>query len=149
MKGFTLIEILIVVGLIAIIATSGFLSLINFRSHQDLKTASRLLVSVIRDAQIRSISQEDDKFWGVRFSHDDNRVSLWSSDSCSYGAQASFIEIKDTLDFRDPLSGNKDICFDKISGYSISPSDVTIILGIIGDESNTKTIIIRKNGLIE
>jgi len=44
MKGFTLIEILIVVGLVAILATAVVVSTVSFRSQIDLDTAAQNVV---------------------------------------------------------------------------------------------------------
>jgi prepilin-type N-terminal cleavage/methylation domain-containing protein len=50
-KGFTLIEILVVITIIAIAATITLASLGNGRAQRDLETGARELVSIIREAQ--------------------------------------------------------------------------------------------------
>ena len=149
MRGFTIIEILIVVGMVAIIAAAVFLSLSAFRAGQDLRIAGRGAIALLRDAQSRAISQEDGNFWGVRFSHDTNNMTLWSGVTCVYGSAISSIKLKHNLEFLDPATSSKDICFDKISGYSSASGDVIIKLGVIGNVNETRTITIYKNGRIE
>jgi type II secretory pathway pseudopilin PulG len=149
-RAFTLIEVLIITGTIAIIAAAGFLSLSNFRNNQDLRLAARGISLALRSAQSRSISQENGNFWGVRFSQPSKEIILFeNSSSCAYGSNISSQVLKSQLEFRVPASGNLDVCFEKISGYSSAASDVTITIGVIGDVNAKKDITIYKNGRIE
>lgn len=149
MKAFTLIEVLITLGMVAIIAAAGFLSLFAFRNSQDMRLAGRNISLVLREAQNRSVSQENGNFWGVRFSEPSKEIILFeNSASCSFGLAVSSQVLKSHLEFRAPTSGNLDVCFEKISGYSSAASDVTITIGVVGDV-NTKDITIYKNGRIE
>ncbi len=148
MRAFTLIEILIIIGMVAVLASASFLGLAGFRTSQDLKSATRTLVAVLRDVQSRSMSQEDDKFWGLRVSQPTKEAAVFQGSSCAYATETSKTKLKNSLEFRVPASGNLDICFEKISGYSSAGSDVTITIGVVGDV-NERTITIYKNGRIE
>src|SRR3989338_5433970 len=76
-KGFTLIEILVVLGISVILATGGFLALWNLRRHQALDLSAQKIVAVLRDAQARSIGQENGLAWGVHFENGADPDSYW------------------------------------------------------------------------
>lgn len=68
MKGFTLIEMMIAIGILVIIFSIGSPFLINFSNNQETESAIEELVSVIRKAQEKSILAENDTSWGIDFS---------------------------------------------------------------------------------
>ena len=63
MRGFTLIELVLTVALVAIIGTAGTLSLLAVRNRQDVNIAARTVVATLRDAQSRAVTGEDALFW--------------------------------------------------------------------------------------
>lgn len=66
-QGLTLVEILLVVGIIAIIAGISVPFYRNFQSSQELDIASKDMLLNLRDAQNRARSGQDDSVWGVHF----------------------------------------------------------------------------------
>lgn len=60
-KGFTLLEMLIVLGVIAILFTITFLSLLNFRQQQALRDAATQVTSALNEA--RSTSRRSSGDW--------------------------------------------------------------------------------------
>ncbi|PJA41746.1 hypothetical protein CO177_00785, partial [Candidatus Wolfebacteria bacterium CG_4_9_14_3_um_filter_37_9] len=71
-KAFTLIELLITIGIIAVVSTVAFLNLFSYRGNQDLDLTSREIAIILRNAQDRSISQESSSRYGIHF---ENSVS--------------------------------------------------------------------------
>src|SRR3989344_5723777 len=65
-KGFTLIEILLVVAILALVAGTVAFSLINFRNTQALDGGAELVVSVLIRARQRTLSFESASVYGVR-----------------------------------------------------------------------------------
>ena len=66
-KGFTLLEILIVIGISVALLSFGALSLNGLRSGQSIESEARQLVAVLQSAQEKSIGQDDGSNWGVYF----------------------------------------------------------------------------------
>lgn len=66
-RGFTLIEILITFGIIAILGTTIGFSLFGVRQGQDLDGAAKRIAGILQEAQQRSITQEGGFQYGVRF----------------------------------------------------------------------------------
>lgn len=159
-KGFTLIEIMMVLGIVIIAAMVVLTSLGQFARQRNLETSTRSLVALLRDAQNRAIGQEDGRYWGVRVENLDvnDRYFLFNATSAIpitvNTSTTSFL--KGSAEFLEPsLNTNTTIIFDKISGSLIQAScpspgvSSTIQIGLVSDPSNSSTIKIYCNGLIE
>jgi len=64
--GFTLLELLISLGVITLIGATSLVSFINSRNARDLTTAGQNVLSILRLAQSKTIAGEDNSIWGVR-----------------------------------------------------------------------------------
>jgi len=149
LSGFTLAEVLIVVGLIAIIGLGGFLSLSRFRQEQEIRLASKSMVGFLRDVQSKAINQESGTEWGVRFdSPAGGRGAYMLFSGPMFVAASTTVTLPSSVEFSDPASGSsKDTVFEKITGLPDSAASVTIRL--IGNTSSTKTITINAQGAIQ
>lgn len=74
-KGFTLVEILIVIGIMAIVSTTGFLYLGSSDPALRLTHNAESMVALLRSAQERAINQEGSVRWGVYFKNELNGPS--------------------------------------------------------------------------
>lgn len=79
-KGFTLVEILVVISLIAFVAIPSILSFSNIRSRQALALGTENLASALKRAHIYAREAKGEAAWGIKFSCN-NGYSLWSKDS--------------------------------------------------------------------
>ncbi|OGG43391.1 hypothetical protein A3G50_02490 [Candidatus Jorgensenbacteria bacterium RIFCSPLOWO2_12_FULL_42_11] len=148
--GFTIIELLIVIGIVVIVAVAGFLGLYSFRGEKYLDLTSQEIINVLRDAQDRSISREEDGHWGVHFENSaggDNFYELFKGASYADSVKYSRFSLKPSIKFNDPASGaNTDIIFQPITGWPNTPT--TIKISSKNDSSKNTTIVISANGLI-
>ena len=128
MKGFTLVEILISIAILAIIATLSFNSLVNYSRKENLDKSTLKIESLLEDA--RSFG------YGVNFSA--NEIT---ENSEVYTLPNSVIVITDIN------GGGNDIIFDKITGTTEQYGTITISLST--NENLKKEIVIYKTGLIE
>ncbi|MBI4159939.1 prepilin-type N-terminal cleavage/methylation domain-containing protein [Candidatus Wolfebacteria bacterium] len=67
LSGFTLIELLITIGVLTAVAAVGILTFSGFRVKQDIENTATSIAAILREAQTRSIGQEDGMVWGVHF----------------------------------------------------------------------------------
>lgn len=159
-NGFTLIEILVVLGITIILATGGFLSLWNLKKHQALSLTAEGMVSYLGDVRQQSISQEGGFGWGVHF---ENSVTgpdyYWrfrGSDISVAGA-VDRIALPSGVEF-DTISSNN-ASFARMSGClssevgsdtcGLPDAKVEVRLKLSGDDSSIITIKINAQGTIE
>lgn len=151
-RGFTLIEILIVMAIVVIIGISVIPDFFKSSSLKDLGGAGDRIVAVLRDAQSRSLTAENQKVWGVKFDSANNNFSMSTFVSGAFEAPpVTFASLKNSLKFIDPAlpSGVKQIVFSSLTGKPTSGNDVTIIIGLASYASDYKTITVYANGRIE
>lgn len=143
-RGFTLIEILVVLGISVILATGGFLALWNLKKHQALQLSAEKIVAVLRDAQARSVSQENGLVWGVHFENSPvDPDSYWI-----FGGDPAVPIEKVSLSpgvVLDTPSTN--VTFAKVSGLPGALTAVKIKLST--DDTSIRTININVQGTIE
>lgn len=112
-KGFTLIEILLVITILAILAGLSVPFLITFKSSQDLDNTTEEIVSVLRKVQERSIAAEKDSIWGVDFSQPQKYILFQENLTTPGIPEKEIYEYPKNIDLT--TSGNK-VKFSKLSG---------------------------------
>jgi len=85
MDSFTLVEILIVVGIIAILASFSFSVGLNFYKSQQLETQAQEILQTLRRAQSKAMAIELDSSFGVYFDNANKKYILFKGDSYSPG----------------------------------------------------------------
>lgn len=85
-RGFTLIEILVVISIMGLIAVTAIPSLADFVRRQQLAQSGSEVLSTLRDAQSRAISSVGGLNWGVHFVANQNNFELFSSPALNYTA---------------------------------------------------------------
>ncbi|MDP3015144.1 MAG: prepilin-type N-terminal cleavage/methylation domain-containing protein [bacterium] len=150
-KGFTFIELLIVISITAILATVGAMNLIGYRQERDLNFAVQEIITVLRNSQDRSIAQEEGSRWGIYFNNptgDSNDFyELFKGTSYAGGIVASKIALRSNIQFDTPTSNSSStVIFAPITG--LPSASITIKISLIGKPTSSSTIIINTNGEI-
>jgi prepilin-type N-terminal cleavage/methylation domain-containing protein len=146
-SGFTLLEILLVVGVLVIIAAVSRDFYGSFVSGAQLDANSKTIIYDIRNTRDKAMNGQDDRRWGVHFVNGSNDYYETFSTPTDYSDGAKVIGVTTYLSngvkFSYPAEGaNTDIIFEKISGLATSSSI------IISGGQNLKTISISSQGLI-
>lgn len=139
--GFTLLEILLSIALIAAIAGIGTPIYLSLQTRNDLDVTATTIAQSVRRSQILAESGEGDDSWGVRIEADE--IILFKGTSYS-SRDEDFDESFPIAGSIEP-SGLSEIVFDKFTG---TPStDGTITLTSTNNE--TRDISIYEKGLVE
>lgn len=148
-RGFTLIEIMIVVGITALLGSTVLLSFSSYRQRQVLENSARTIVAVLRDAHQRAVNHEAGKEWGVHFEKGlgggRDYYAFFSGPMYLSPAQLTFLP--NPVIFTDPASGSKEVIFEKLTGL---PSvAITVTIALISDSSISKTITVDSVGKVQ
>ncbi len=162
-KGFSLLELMVVLGIIILASSFSWLYLDNFTKERQLKLANESSAVVLRDAQQRSLIQENGKYWGVKFENltSQNRYSLFSADDAFLNgfATTTTVYLRSALQFlQPPPANNAIILFDKITGnlannpncsVDFNNTSSTIVMSVRNYANLSSNIKVYCNGKIE
>lgn len=146
-KGFTLLELLIVIAILGILSVAGAESYRSFGKNIQINSITRTMSADLRQAQAKAMVGESGLKWGVHLvnSNDDYYEIFSTSDTYANASSTgrATTTLPKNISFSDPSSGNtKDIIFSKISGTTTATSTSII------SENITKTINISAIGTI-
>lgn len=156
-NGFTLIELIISMGLLIIIAAVGAVNLIGYRSRLDLDNASQEIIAVLREAQNRSLSQEATSIqgsggrWGVYFENPATSTDFydlfWGA-TYATGTIVSRATLPSSIQFDTPATGSSStVVFSPVTG--LLNASTTIKISAISNAAVSSTITINTNGQIQ
>jgi prepilin-type N-terminal cleavage/methylation domain-containing protein len=139
LSGYTLVEILLTVALIAMVAGFSVPLFQSFLFQNQVATATTLVTRAVRSAQAYSQGVRGDSAWGVAFMP--NGVTLFKGES--YSARDSSEDLHYSLQ-GVTLSGVGEIVFSKHRGYL--SSSVTVY---ISSTSGNNILEINEKGTIK
>lgn len=149
-RGFTLMEIIISVAVLALFGTISIIYLGSYRRSVSIDTEAEKIVAYLRQAQNRATSGESGVDWGVHFdnpSDSDDYYALFQGDVYNATSSKEIIYLSKQIQFSDPASSStKDIIFQRISGWPMATSSVTI--QSVADSNLIRTISINSAGQI-
>lgn len=160
-NGFTLIELLLVMGITSILMVMGVISMLGYVGNQNLESETRAILALMRDAQSKSMAQQNDSRWGVYLQNNvsptRDTYTIFQADealvaSTTYiGIPGTTLEsrtMRSNVAFASPAEATTTtVLFTKISGQP--NASTTVILQKIGDASSQKTIFISGNGKLD
>lgn len=139
-KGFTIIEMMLSIAVIAIIAGIGTPIYQSTQVRNDLENASVAYAQSLRHAQILSRAMDGDTSWGVKI----QSGSIVLFKGVSYATRDNtFDEVSDVPTSITP-SGVTEIVFTKFTGLPATTGTLTLTSSL----NDIKTITINEKGTI-
>ena len=123
-EGFTVVEIMLVLGLVAVLASVLTPITLNFYRSEQLDAHTGAVVQALRRAQIQSMNLEDDSSFGVRF--DFGEYVLFKG--------VSYLKREQDYDeiFKLPqgfsLDGLSEVVFSKIRGIPSDAGEIVLTI---------------------
>lgn len=162
-SGFSLIELLIVMAIVAIFASGAVIWLIGYQRQAELDSAAKNIINTLRDAQARSTSGKDFKPWGVYFDAAGNKYVLFRNEGGGYGGTGGQVVTAKEENYLSSFvkigaitltGGGNEIIFNKSLGDtgqygSANGNNTAVRIEQNGASSNYKNIIITPLGKIE
>lgn len=123
-SGITLIETLLVIGVLVILAVTGSGIYRNYSKNVELESNANAIISDLKSVQSKAINGEESLKWGIRFVNPPAGASDYYvifSTPTDYSDPARqdkrTVYLTDRITFSDPIEGNNnDIIFNKVRG---------------------------------
>jgi prepilin-type N-terminal cleavage/methylation domain-containing protein len=142
-KGFTLIELVIVVGILGILLVSAFAVIQLFTGQVNLDTTSQQVLSSLQLARNRTLSSTGEMQHGVHF--ETSKYVLFEGDTYSAVDPANQeFNLTQVEIYEINITGGSDVVFDRIRGTTSNNGNVKIRL--TADNSKTETILVNSSG---
>jgi prepilin-type N-terminal cleavage/methylation domain-containing protein len=123
MKGFTFLELLIVISIISILLILTVPLGVDFYRNQQLDSVTQELLQNLRRAHLNAMSQSDYSF-GIWFGSEEYKI--FRGDSEENGENEEFFDIPGEISFNSP----DEIVFSKLTGNPSFTGDIYITNGI-------------------
>jgi prepilin-type N-terminal cleavage/methylation domain-containing protein len=148
MKGFTILEILVVISILVVVAVAAFFLPKNINSKQVVDKGTLLTLSVIEEARSMTLSSRDNSVYGVHF--ESSQIVLFKGARYIEGEPSNVVsDLNSLISFESVVlvGGGTDLVFERLTGKTSQNGVVTISLN--SDTSINKTVTIYETGLSE
>ena len=152
-KGFTLIELVLVFGIMLAIGLVTFATLAGRKTSTDLTATTQQVATLLRQAQSDAMEQENNVSWGVHFSNTTNPAPFYALFTTSYSTATvvgNLYQLPSTVAYQTSTLGvgsTTDIIFSQISGLS----SISTTIGFYMPKQSTafsSTISIASSGAV-
>lgn len=160
-RGFTLIELIVVVGIMAILATVGTVNYLAQRNKNRLELTGNILVRELNLTMERSRAQENGYQWWIHFNNPAGSANDFYTvcygtyvssgadcvaDGGGSGAQSKRTNLSAGLEFSPGSPATQDVVFSKATG--LPTGTTTIIINSISG-TGSQTVTVNANGRID
>jgi len=144
-QGFTLIEILVVLGFVLVIGFLSFIPLKNFQSTLTLDSVTQDMVETLRFAQNQTVASTENNQYGVHFAT--TSYALFQGASYTEGDPSNIIHVlpANTQITGIVLEGGDEVLFNRVDGGTPNGGTLSITAFHNGIASRTTTVAV--NGL--
>ena len=145
-RGFTLLEIIIVIGILGIILAVIVSPFASFRQRSILNTETQEMTTLINKARLSSMSSMNDKQYGIHF--EAGKIVLFEGITYTEGVETNEEHLFNTILTLDSITingGGAETVFQKITGSTNQNSTTT--LKVIANTGASSTIIVLPSGI--
>jgi len=153
--GFTSIEILIVIVIIALLAGISIVNLAGRRSRTELIGTTQQIVALLREAQSRSVNQASSSSWGVHLENSTATSPFYALFANSYSSSThiGYYRLSRMVQYATSslsLGSSTDVMFSQLNGVPLASTSITLeLVSGGGPASMSSTIRVNMNGSVE
>jgi len=140
-KGFTLLEITLSIGLLAILSVIALPVYRSFQLNTESANTSTIVAQSMRRASALSRAGQDDTTWGVNVQP--GTVTVFRG--ASYATRDTTYDEDFDIPSNVSVSGLSEVVFDALTGNSAS----TGVLTLTDVNGGVKTVTVNENGMVE
>lgn len=144
-RGFTVLELLLVIAIMAVLLATILPSFMNFRRSSLLNTETMETVTLINRARLLSVSSKNDNQYGIHL--ESSKVVLFQGTTYNAASTTNEVHVFDPNLVSTSTTingGGSEIVFDKVTGATTQNATTTLL--ITGTTSST-TILIYGTGI--
>jgi prepilin-type N-terminal cleavage/methylation domain-containing protein len=150
-RGVSLIEMMVVAGVIVVLTACVFLILTGRRSQSDLDSTTRQIASLLREAQSRTVADESGARWGVHFENSTGTAPFYALFRTSYSKNnlAGFYRLPASVGYATSslaAGASREAIFNPISGASSASTSIKI--NLLVNPSRSSTISVASSGVV-
>ena len=145
-KGFTLVEFLITLSILAVLTTIIFIPMSALRNSKALQITAEDILSLLNEARDNTLSAKDSYAYGTRF--ESSRAVLFRGTSYSSSDPSNkTADIDGAVEISNIslAGGGQEVLFQRLTGKTSQSGTITIRLK--SNVSKTKTILIEASGV--
>lgn len=139
-NGFTLIEMLLSISIIAMLAGLSLPVYLNYSTRNDLAIATETTVNALRRAQTYSRGISSDSQWGVAVQS--GNITLFKG--ASYAARDTTYDETVSVSSQITTSGLSEIVFAKLSAVPSTTGSISLT-----SLNQTRTVSVNAKGMVE
>ncbi len=146
-SGFTLIEILVAIGIVLVLGFIIVTTFVSFRKNQSLSLDTQTITTVLSQARNQTISSKNSTSYGVHFGT--SKITLFTGtvyNSLDTTNEDFNLSSTDTILSVGLNGGGNDVIFERLTGET--SRNGTVVVSSPGI-AQSKTVTIYKTGLVE
>ena len=131
-SGFTMIELLVTIGIVAILSSVSFISLGTYRKKQNIERTLDEVVAAVQSTQKRSVTQEGGYAWGMRFENNttSHTYEIFKGSTYASSTSMSKLGLSRALQLMNPYASSTfDALFAPITGALSSKKVISVGTG--------------------
>ncbi|MCK9352032.1 MAG: type II secretion system protein [Candidatus Paceibacterota bacterium] len=147
-NGLTVLEIIVVLGILMLLTAASVVSLSSYRDRQVLNGESAQVLSILNKARSQTLASKSQMSYGVRIESD--RATLYTGpvfDSVPADREEYILHHSVTASNILLAGGGGDILFDRLTGETASYG--TFRIELAADPLQYHIILIKQTGLVE